>query len=94
MREGLKGLRTASGWRIENKFPTELRLGLYASGVALVYAIGLIRQIIWTNFAIGIGGKDYTESLIPLRPGTQNVVAARVGFVLEQITNLTPRWPR
>ena len=58
MREGLRSLRTASGWGIENKFPTELRLGLYASGVALVYAIALIRQIIWNNYVIGIDGKD------------------------------------
>jgi hypothetical protein len=27
------------------------------------------------------------QSLIPLRPGAQNVVAARAGSVIEQITN-------
>jgi len=61
MPEGLKNLRTASGWGIENKFFTELGLGWYASGVTLGYAIILIRQIIENNFAIGIGGKDCTD---------------------------------
>jgi hypothetical protein len=34
--------------------------------------------------------RDYSrQSLIPLRPGAQNVVAARAGSVLERITNIT-----
>jgi hypothetical protein len=61
MREGLKGLRNASGWGIENKFFTEVGLGWPASGAALGYAIVLIRQIIENNFAIGIDGKDCTD---------------------------------
>jgi len=58
MRERLKSLRTVSGLGIGNGFFTESRINMYASGVALGYAVTLVLQLIGNKFRIGIDGKD------------------------------------
>lgn len=61
MCERLKSLRTVSGLGIGTGFFTESRIEMYASGVALGYAVTLVWQLIGNKFRIGLEGKDCVD---------------------------------
>lgn len=61
MSSALRSLRGASGWRIENWFFTERRLGLCAAGWAIGYAVILAQRLIQHNLPSGLDGKHCAD---------------------------------